>query len=71
MPGGRLLLALGDFVADPRAEILWLTIRRRLLDDRDLHEFTPIGLIDWGLHILASAAVRCAKLTNADSNAPR
>ena len=43
-----LLLAFGDFVADPRAEILWLAIRRRFLDDRDLHEFTPIGLIDWG-----------------------
>ena len=48
MPGDLvLLLALGDFVAHPRAEILWLAIRRRLLDDRDLHEFTPIGLIDW------------------------
>ena len=43
-----LLFAFGDFVADPRAEILWFAIRRRLLDDRDLHEFTPIGLIDWG-----------------------
>src|SRR5262249_33506326 len=43
-----LLLRLGDFVLNPRAEILWLAIRRRLLDDRDLHEFTPIGLIDWG-----------------------
>ena len=66
-----LLLSLADFVLNPRADILWFAIRRRLLNDRDLHEFTPIGLIDWELHILASAAVRCAKLTNADSRAPR
>ena len=43
-----LLLSLGDFVLNPRAEILWFAIRCRLLNDRDLHEFTPIGLIDWG-----------------------
>src|SRR6185369_1122221 len=42
-----LLLSLGDFVLNPRAEILWFAIRRRLLNDRDLHEFTPIGLIAW------------------------
>jgi hypothetical protein len=59
-------------VAHPRAERLRLPCSCRFLDYRDFHEFTPCGLIGRSaVYILALAAVRCAKLTNADSNAPR
>lgn len=61
-----------EVVAHPRTEILRLPCSRRFLDNRDFHEFTPFGLIGrLAVYILALAAVRCAKLTNADSNAPR
>src|SRR5581483_205188 len=43
-PESFLILLLGEVVHDPRAEIVRLLGRRRLLDNGDLHEFTPLWL---------------------------
>ena len=62
-----LLLVLRCAVLDnPWAIVLRLPGGRCLLDDGDLHEFTPF-LVEWPIRVYETdAAVRCARLTTAD-----
>src|SRR5688500_14846917 len=69
---GLLVLLVGRRVVfdDPRAEVLGLPGARCLLDDGDLHESTPFLVNGRLVSYIVAAAVRWARPTIADSNAP-